>query len=129
MLHVPFRIPSLYADLAEAEGIVSIERDALSLEIQTKDAIVGIIKSSVREINIPFSELREVLFESRWFSSQLIVRGRKMSVLSKIPGCERGELILKISKKHKVAAQNFVVEIGLKIQEANLKNIELNDTE
>lgn len=124
MLRVPFKIPSLYADLGEAEGVLSMEDDHLSIEIQTRDAIIGLIKSGVKEINIPISELAEVLFESKLFSKKLVVRGRKMSTLSKIPGCESGELKLNIDRKNKDAATAFATDIGIRIQEERLKRID-----
>ncbi len=127
MLSVPFRIPSLYSDLAEADGIASLEGKSLSLEIQTKDAFIGVLKSDVKEINVPVSELREVKFESKWFSNKLIIRGRKMNSLAAIPGCEKGELILNIARADKDSAKSFAAELDLMIQEAKLHKMNSED--
>jgi len=47
MPNLPFTIPDLYADFAEAQGIARLDDDILILEYQTKDSIVGMIKSDI----------------------------------------------------------------------------------
>ncbi|KAA3662397.1 MAG: hypothetical protein DWQ10_02510 [Calditrichaeota bacterium] len=127
MPNLPFKIPSLYADLGEAEGTLSFERDVLTIEIQTSDSIIGLLKSGVKEFNIPLSELSEVQFTAKLFSNKLHIRSKKMSTLADIPGYEKGELQLTIARKHKDTAENFVVDLQIRIQEENLKKMESDD--
>ena len=72
MSTLPFQIPSLYSDLAYADGLLSIEGETLALEIQTKDSIIGLLKSNVKEIHIPIADLADVTFKSKWFTHNLL---------------------------------------------------------
>ncbi|MCA9734932.1 MAG: hypothetical protein H6696_16990 [Deferribacteres bacterium] len=127
MPSLPFRIPSLYADLGKAEGTLSFEHDALTIEIQTSDSIIGLLKSGVKEFTVPLSEVSEVLFKSTLFSNKIYLRGKKMSTFANVPGYEKGELLLTIARKHKETAANFVVDLQIRIQEINLKKMESDD--
>ena len=42
---IPVRFPEIYEGFADAEGVLRISSDALTLEFQVKDNILGVMKS------------------------------------------------------------------------------------
>ena len=56
--YVPFSFPEVYQGLASGGGIATATTAGLTLEFQVKDGFVGIIKSDIRKVVIPISELR-----------------------------------------------------------------------
>ena len=68
---IPVRFPQIYEGFANAEGVLSISSDALTLEFQVKDNILGVMKSGVRTAVIPFDRIDEVDFRSNLFRTGL----------------------------------------------------------
>jgi len=124
MPHLPFTIPDLYADFAEAHGIIRLEDDTLVLEYQTKDSIVGIIKSDVKIIRLPLLKLSSIKFEKKWFKGYLHINAKSMMTLADVPGSEHGTLRLVISSKYKTLAEQLSIDADLRIAELNLKNLD-----
>jgi hypothetical protein len=124
MTHLPFTITDLYGDFAEANGIARLEDDTLVLEYQTKDSILGIIKSDVKIVRIPLLKLSSVRFEKKWFKNFLFISAQSMATLADVPGCEQGTLRLTISKKYRALAEQFSAEAELRMAELNLKNLD-----
>jgi hypothetical protein len=124
MLRIPFTIPNLYADFAEAKGVMHFEQNDLILEFQTKDTVLGLIKSDVKEERIALEDLHSVGFNKKFFKGELIIKARKMHVLGKIPGSEQGEITLIIARKDRDAAAQFAVEMELIISEYKLKKLD-----
>ena len=64
---IPVRFPEIYQGLADAEGVLRISSEALTLEYQVKDTLVGVVKSGVSTAVIPFDRIDEVDFRSNFF--------------------------------------------------------------
>jgi hypothetical protein len=124
MSNLPFTITDLYADFAEAEGLARLEKDVLVLEYQTKDSILGIIKSEIKTIRLPLLKLSSVKFEKKWLKGYLHITAKSMTTLADVPGSEQGALRLVILKKYKSLAEQFSAEVELRIAELNLKSLD-----
>ena len=55
---IPVRFPEIYQGLANAEGVLRISSNALTLEYQVKDNLLGVMKSDVTTAVIPFDRHR-----------------------------------------------------------------------
>lgn len=124
MNSLPFSI-SAYDGLAETHGLIRLDEDedGLILEFQTKDGLVGILKSNVKEIKIPLSEIESVHLKKGWLNTTLIIRCSRLSILSDIPGSSQGEAKLSVSRKNRKTAEWFVPDIMLKISEYELRKL------
>lgn len=129
MLSLPFKITNLFSDLAEAHGLMTIEGDYVRMEFQTQDAILGLLKSQLKEIRIPIQELNSVIYEKKLFGTKIILKANKLSTLSKVPGHEKGQVVLEISRKDRDVAEKLTSSMDMKITEMNLKRLdkELDD--
>lgn len=110
---VPFTIRNVFQGFAETEGILSVDGTDLKLEFQTTDAVVGLLKSGVREVRLPLDGVEEIAFRKGWFGCSLVVRVAGMRGASEVPNFKHGEFVLSISKKHSQAAADLVSSIQI----------------
>lgn len=120
---VPFKIPNVYQGFAEACGIAHASGSQLVLEFQVKDTIAGLVKSSVNEVSVPFTDLVSVHLHSGWFSTRLTIRTRRLAALKDIPGSEQGGVELTIARKDKHAAAELASLIALTLAERQLQDL------
>src|ERR1035438_7155238 len=104
---VPFTIRNVFQGFAETEGILSVDGADLRLEFQTTDAVVGLLKSGVREVRLPLDGVEEVAFRKGWFGCSLVIRVAGMRGASEVPNFKHGEIALSIAKKHSQAAADL----------------------
>jgi hypothetical protein len=104
--------------LAKCEGLLRIEDGDLVLEYQTTDAIVGILKSNVREARIPrnvlasFTIRKEGLFG---FGTKVVIHTTRLQPVpgTDIPGMTQGRLVLDVARADVPAAEKLVADMGL----------------
>lgn len=126
---LPFTIDDVYAGFAQVSGILTVEEDALFLEFQTKDNILGgLIKSATRELMIPLEELDSVEAKSKWTGTRFFIRTRRLASLDGLPNVENGEVKLKIKRKNKETALTMASRINLRISELRLDPSERGDS-
>jgi hypothetical protein len=82
---LPFLIPEVYAGFAEVQGIMRVDENTLMLEFEIRDSLVGMLKSGVKEIRIPISEIVSVTLNKGWFKISFIIRTQKLSSLGDLP--------------------------------------------
>ena len=111
-ISLPFRIKSVFEGLAESNGLLISNRDGLKIQIQTKDAIFGAIKSDVKEINIPLVQIEEIGFKKGIFGSKLTLRVADLFLLEDVPGQDSGEITVSIDKKNVAKAEKFVASVS-----------------
>ena len=114
MTHVPFSIQDSFGGLAQTQGLISNEVDRLRLQFQTQDAIVGLIKSSLGQIDIPMADVASVHFQSSWFglANQLVIQITRLDLLQSLPGSTQGRLILKVARGDRAVAERFASELS-----------------
>jgi hypothetical protein len=109
MMTVPFTIPHLYGCLAECHGLLRGEGNHLVLEFQVQDNIFGWIRGSPKIARVPLSELESVELRKGWFrDSILVIAAKSLASVAALPGSRQGRIELKIAKKDKAAAEQFV---------------------
>jgi hypothetical protein len=117
---LPFSIPHVYEGLANAKGIVRVESAELILEFEVKDGFVGMIKSGVREVRIPFDDLADLELHKGWFSTKLSIRTRRMTASSRIPGSDGTMAQLHLSRRDRQTAEVLVSTLLLNLSERQL---------
>ena len=88
---IPVRFPEIYEGLADAEGVLRISPDALTLEYQVKDSLLGVVKSGVSTAIIPFEHIDEVDFRSNFLWTSLNIRVDSMQIVGDVPGVKQGK--------------------------------------
>lgn len=101
--------------------------EALHLEYSTKDALVGVIKSEVQDLLIPFSEINTLESKKKFFSRKLIIRCHSLRTLQHIPGVKGSTLELKVKKEDFNKAQQLVSTVLLLISEQRLRDMNMDE--
>lgn len=109
MTTVPFTIPNLLGCLAECHGMLRGDGACLVLEFQVQDNIFGWLRSSPKTVRLPLDQLESIELRKSWFSaSNLVVQAKNLSAVAPIPGSRQGRIELRIAKKDRAIAEQFV---------------------
>jgi hypothetical protein len=111
---LPFKIKNVFEGFAEVQGILTYDGEILNIEFQTKDSLLGVIESGIKDISIPKSEIEEIDFKKSLFGCSLIIRVARMQSVEGIPKQqEAGEIKLSIARKHTDLTLDLVSQIDL----------------
>lgn len=121
---VPFEIPDVNHGFVEVKGLLHVKKEALSLEFDQRDAFIGVIKSDLKEVTIPFSEIDSLRIKKRFWSTKVEITGTSMRSLREIPGAEQGRCTLKIKRKNREAAENVLSNARLALSEFKLRRLD-----
>lgn len=106
---LPFSLPSLFGGFADGKGMAKASGSELALEFVVQDSVINVLKSGVREIRIPQSEIDVVCLKRGWFGARVRLRLKSMKWLADLPGCENsGELMLHVARADRDRAAEFV---------------------
>ena len=105
---LPFSGLDLFAGFAEGKGLAKASPSELRLELVVTDTVVSMLRSGVKEILIPRSEIDVVRLKRGWFGTQVHIRVKSLKWLADLPGCENGEVTLHIARRDRDQAAAFV---------------------
>lgn len=97
--------------LLESEGLVFIDGESLVIEHQTADAILGVFSTTIKDAEVPLSEIAHASLTQGFWSSQLIIQGRSLRTFRGLPGVSGGTMKLKIKKESRFAAEALVEQL------------------
>ena len=120
---VQFSIHNAYQGLAVVNGVLQTSETDLVVEYETKDAVVGMVKSGIKQVRIPGNELSTVVLKAGWFRTRLFIRTRGMAALAGIPGNEAGQVVLRIARKDRKAAQALASALLLYLSDLQLASL------
>ena len=121
---IPFRIKNLNYGLAEARGLLHIGDDELILELESQDTVVGLIKSELKEIVIPFDDVEEINYKAGWIGAKIEIVGKSMKVMNNLPGANHGSATLHIRRRDRDKAERVLSHARLELSEFKLNQIE-----
>ncbi len=98
--------------MTETSGMLCLEDGKLILEYQTVDAMLGLLKTGIKVIEIPVIELSSAQVEQKLWSADLVLQGKNMRVLGSVPGASQGKLRAKLDRKSITAANQLIGEIN-----------------
>lgn len=107
-----FTIPKLYSSLAEAKGLAQVRDDCLLLEFEISDTIFHTIKSKVKELVVPISEITSVRLERRLWATKLVLQGIRLRTFEGVPGGHGGEITLVFDRQTRAASEQLAREIN-----------------
>ena len=110
---VPIILDDVYKGFANGQGLLRHEDDHICLEFQISDAVVGLIKSAIKEIRIPIRDLVSVTLVKSWFPfrTNIVIQAKRLEVLREVPTAESGQVRLGIARKDRPAAERFVADL------------------
>ncbi len=94
--------------LMGSEGLVFIAEDTVKIEYQTSDAVLGLLKTGVKEAAIAIADIATAKIEHKFWNMELVLQSRSLKIFRSLPGHSSGTLRLKIGRYSAVAAQNLV---------------------
>lgn len=119
---IPFTCPDAN-DFVEVSGLLRYDSTGLHLEFQSKDAILGVIKSSVKSVHLRHEDLRGLQYKRSWFWHHLIVQAKDMRTIAGVPGAESGQVRLKITKSDVDLAKSLGLHVSSALTDARLKRL------
>ncbi len=121
---VPFKITDINHGLQEAKGLIKTNEEGLELEFEVKDTLVGAFKSGVKTVNVPYGNLKSVILKKGMINSKIILEGISMTAFDELPGVDIATCKLKVKRKDRKEAEQFVSEARLELSEYRLKEME-----
>ncbi len=103
---VPFKVHDPDAAVTETEGVMTLYEDHLTIQLETRDVVVGVYKKS-SEFNIPLEDISSAEFRRRWYGTSLTIQVRDIGLVSKFPGSKLGRVRLKFRRRHRDAAEEL----------------------
>lgn len=98
--------------LMESDGLLSFEDGTLKVEYQTADSMLGLFKSSIKEVEVAVADIRGAHIERKMFGSELVLQGNSLRVFRNLPGNRGSNLHIKLNRRSQTAAQNLVEAIS-----------------
>lgn len=122
MTSVPFKIKKVLDGWAEASGLLVLDGGALCFQFQTKDAVLGLLKSGVREVRVDLVDVAEASYRRKMLGAGVLtVRLASMKLAEGLPGQESGAVQLLITRANATAAQDLASSVNLEAAEARLR--------
>lgn len=90
------------------------------LEFQVKDTLVGMMKSKLKQVVLPYPEILSVEVKSNIFRTIMIISVNRLSLLAELPNADRGEVKLKLRRKDKDLAFQIESRIQYLMSEMQL---------
>ena len=121
---LPFQFPELLGGIVDAGGVVRADADALTLEFEIKDNLLGVMRSDVQRVAIPFDQIDEVRLRSNIFRTELEIRANSIGVVTEVPGHKQGRVRLKIPREYRREARAMAYEASGKVSQIKLDRLE-----
>lgn len=122
-----FFIDDLYAGLAKASGLLRLEGEAIILEFQVEENLIGgLVKGQPKVFRMNLRAIESVELEKKWWwrNPRLILRVKRLRDLEGIPGSKEGEVDIKIRRQDREDAKAMVSRINLLLSEIRLADMD-----
>jgi hypothetical protein len=110
---VAVTLENSWAGLASNTGLLRLEGDSLVLEFETKDGVLQLLKSGVKRIALPLTEVEACQWKPGWFGGKIELSVRSLAALDGIAGAAQGRVTLGVSRKDRDKAFGLVASVEL----------------
>jgi hypothetical protein len=112
-ISVPFKIPDAHSGFSKIDGLAKFSAAGIVLEFEAK--LLGLMKTGVKEVRIPLSEILDLKVKSgafdtkleKLFGAKIEIRINSFTTLREIPNKD-GRIILKILRSDRDLAEKAV---------------------
>ena len=101
--------------LTDTQGMISLDDEHLVIEYQTADSMLGLLKTSVKVLEIPYKEIAGARLEQKLWKTEFILQGKSMRSLGKYSGAKRGSIRVKIARGSTNAANELIEQLNEKL--------------
>ena len=112
---VTFSTTDLYKNLARASGVTQIQDDELIIECETKDTVLGIFKSGVKELRVPLRDIARVRLTRQFWSTKLTLQSHRLKTFEDFPGHKGGTIQLIFDREARAASERLAAELSKRI--------------
>lgn len=96
-ISLPFRIDGAHTGgFKTVEGMAKVSSAGIVLEFEAK--IFGIMKTGIKEVRVPLSEIVDIKLQKRFFRMTLEIWLNNFKTLSEVPNRE-GRIVIQIAKQ------------------------------
>jgi hypothetical protein len=125
---IPIKLSDSFEGFAESKGLLLLKNGAIIIQFQTKDAILGMVKSDLKNVDIPLENLIEISYKKSIFGNKLILLVDNLSFVELLPSSDSNEIVLSIARKDIDTAIDLVRALKLdqseKEYQAALKEVD-----
>ena len=125
---IPIKLNDSFEGFAESKGLLLLKNGAVIIQFQTKDAILGMVKSDLKTVDIPLENLIEISYKKSIFGNKLILLVDNLSFVELLPSSDSNEIVLSIARKDIDTAIDLVRALKLdqseKEYQAALKEVD-----
>lgn len=114
---IPVKLSDSFEGLAESKGLLSIKDNSINIQFQTKDAILGMLKSDLINVELPLAHVIEISYKKSLFGNKLILKVDDLQLLGELPDCDNNEVSLAVARKDVDLAIDFVRAIKMDMSE------------
>ena len=117
---------STHAGFGRCEGLLALEGETLRFEFQTK--VAGIIKSDIKNPEVPLSQVSGIEFKGGLFSNSLRIQFKSLTHTQDFPRAEGHEIRLEIRRRDRKMAQDLAQEAKIGLMASSLDDmLEMTD--
>ncbi len=113
---IPF-VTDAVGGFAVTEGVLRLDAQGLTLEFLTKDSVVGLIRSDVRQVRLDLDDIEQVEHLVHPFGARLRIRARSLQAIADVPGQDGPEVVLKHKARHGAAVRSLSHELNRRLGE------------
>jgi len=106
------------------EGILRVEKGKIAIEYQKKDAVIEVVKSGVKTVEIDLNNIELIEYKKKLFGSRLIIHAKRATVFEDFPGNDLMVRTLKVKRKHRDIAANIASNVNLFLSEKKLRELD-----
>jgi hypothetical protein len=109
MLRLPVRAEA-YEGLADVRGMLVFDGRQLRFDFQTRDSILGVLKSDMRQLAVPLAAVAKVRAGRGWFwlNPYIELELNDFALLNKVPGAHDGSWRLRVRFSDRAELRRFV---------------------
>jgi hypothetical protein len=118
---IPFSMDA-WGGLGQMNGLARVDERGIVLEYQTKDNLVEVIKTDLKESCIAFADIENVTYYKGWFGffASFTVVAHSLAAVQNIPGGEGHHVTIGVARKDREKTKQFVSHISTLLTERML---------
>lgn len=109
--------------MGQAIGLLRLEPQALVLEYQWVDRLMGLYRSRIHTLHLPYLAIQQAELQKSWPRKQcLVLKAASLLPFRHVPGALQGYCWLQIQRVHRAQAQPFLDQLLYLLSEQHLEH-------
>jgi len=110
MTAIPFSAKA-YGGFGAVKGLIRAEGGALVLEYQVKDAVLGVLTSSPKEVRVPLDQVVSMVLDEGWFNTRLRIQSSRLCTWAGFPDSDMGRVELNLDRADRDNARALIARV------------------